>query len=72
MDSTTTSATPPATAEYRLVRRDTAGVIPGATPTYYTLQSAKRGAIVLNRARRTPHIWWVVADAAGTPLNPQP
>ena len=73
MDSTTTSATPPATAEYRLVRRDRAGVIPGHEPAgYFTDLEAKWAAISLNHNARTLHVWWVVADHAGRPLNPQP
>jgi len=40
--------------------------------TYTTVERAKRGAMGRNRKRLDPGRWWVVVDAAGVPLDPQP
>jgi len=71
MDTPTTSATPP--TEYLVLRRDEDGPVEdGQRHAYVNVHAAKRSAIVRNTGRLNPNRWWVVADAAGTPLDPQP
>jgi len=73
----TTSATPPTTdvylpPNYVLVQRNDRGPLPVVGIPISTMAEAKWGAILRNRTRPDPLVWWVVADAAGRPLDPQP
>ncbi|MEJ7846266.1 MAG: hypothetical protein WKF93_11545 [Acidimicrobiales bacterium] len=60
-------------ADVLVVQRNAAGVVPGPPrPAYATVEAAKASAMRRNKGRRNPLVWWAVADAAGTPLDPQP
>jgi len=58
---------------YLILRRDEDGPVEdGPRHAYANVHAAKRSAILRNTRRLNPNRWWVVADAAGRPLNPQP
>lgn len=58
---------------YRIVETSKYGQVGSDSPRFGSLDGAKRAAILRNRTHRPdPSVWWVVADAAGTPLDPQP
>jgi len=60
-------------ADVLVVERNAGGVVPGGRwAAYATVEAAKASAMRRNKGRRNPLVWSVVADAAGTPLDPQP